>query len=145
MEGAGGGGSGSIQQAMIQSQMAKESGGGKVANITEPIKGVNTSVVSVQTGNIDQLGQQTGGAMGLLSGNLMEGMLKLSEVSAFGLPNLLGEMHACQSELAETASKVGNVLRLEGVSPPESQGEGLILSPGATPTIGHSAGHSMEH
>ncbi|ACT69610.1 conserved hypothetical protein [Neorickettsia risticii str. Illinois] len=145
MEGSGGGGMGSVQQAMLQSKMAKEGGSGGVVNVAEPVKGVNTSVISAQTGNIDQVGQQIGGAMGLLSGNLLEGMLKLSDLSIFNLPDVVSQARELQSELAQQASRVAGVLRLEGVSPPVHQSAGPILSPDSTPSLGPSAGRGIDH
>ncbi|KYH12661.1 hypothetical protein [Neorickettsia sp. 179522] len=145
MEGSDGGGMGSVQQAMLQSKMAKEGGGGGVVNLAEPVKGVNTSVVSAQTGNLDQVGQQCSGAMGLLSGNFLEGMLKLSDLSAFGLPDVVGQARELRSELAQQSQKVASVLRLEGVSPPTPQSEGPVLSPDSTPSLGQSSGRSIDH
>ncbi|QHD65336.1 hypothetical protein [Neorickettsia findlayensis] len=145
MEGSDGGGMGSVQQAMIQSKMAKEGGSGGVVNIAEAVKGLNTSVVSAQTGNIDQAGQQCSGAMGLLSGNICEGMLKLSDLSTFGLPDVVGQAKELQSELAQQAQRVAGVLRLEGVSPPAPQSEGPVLSPDSTPSLGPSAGRGIDH
>ncbi|AHX11559.1 hypothetical protein NHE_0624 [Neorickettsia helminthoeca str. Oregon] len=142
MEGVGGGGGlGAVQQSMIQSKMAKEGGSGGVVNLTEPVKGVNTSVVSAQTGNIDQVGQQVGGAMGLLSGNFLEGMLKLSDLSALGLPNVVQQVQEFNSELSQTAHRVAAVLRLEGVSPPSHMSGAAIVAPDSTPSMGSGHGH----
>ncbi|ABD46402.1 hypothetical protein NSE_0659 [Neorickettsia sennetsu str. Miyayama] len=136
---------GAVQQAMLQSKMAKESGGGGVVNLVEPVKGVNTSVLSAQTGNVEQVGQQLGGAMGLLSGNFCEGILKLSDLNPFGLPDVVNQARELQSELAQQAGRVAGVLRLEGVSPPSPQSESMILSPDSTPSMGQSASRGIDH
>jgi hypothetical protein len=131
-----GGGIGGIQQSMIQSNIAKGDGKGGVMDIIggSVVKGVDTNVLSTQTGNIDAIGQQFGGALGLQSA-AMVGLDQLK--SAFGFPDVIGEMKQTQSELSEGVQRVGNVLRLEGVSPPQYSSPGQMYSPDPTPMMSH--------
>lgn len=120
---------------MLQSHIAQgndEKGG--VISLIDFVKGVNQSVINGQVGNLDALGQQFGGMAGL-QGACLIGLDQLK--SALGTPNISDDVKQHLSDFSQKLQAIVNVLRLEGVSPPEYASHMGYPSPGYSPGMSH--------